>query len=224
MIRLQDTGISFFNLSPQNVVFNLNCGEKPQLRNFQTSLQISKLNESYITNIINKTQNYTYKPLEVHILFYLLKNDISSLSYSLIDEICSVFVNHLSILLFFSENYKESYKSHCVESLQKYINMPKNDIISSILKHHEKWDVYSLSLLYLHIFGHISRVFFLHSTFVNKIALELSKNIHPDPLKRNSLHNLFENYEKLFNGEKSWAFVEKMQHNKMNILFDLLGK
>ena len=60
----------------QNIVFNLDCGEKPILQNFQLSLQISHLNMSYITNIINKLEDYTYKPLEVHVLFYLIRIDI----------------------------------------------------------------------------------------------------------------------------------------------------
>ena len=66
LIELNKNNICFFNLSPQNIVFNLDCGEKPILNNFQLSLQISHLNQSYITNIINKTDDYTYKPLEIN--------------------------------------------------------------------------------------------------------------------------------------------------------------
>ena len=58
LIGLNNNNICFFNLSPQNIVFNLDCGEKPILHNFQLSLQISHLNESYITNIINKQEEY----------------------------------------------------------------------------------------------------------------------------------------------------------------------
>ena len=39
LIKLNYNNICFFNLSPQNIVFNLDCGEKPILRNFQYSLQ-----------------------------------------------------------------------------------------------------------------------------------------------------------------------------------------
>jgi len=224
LIQLNDNNICFFNLSPQNIVFNLDCGEKPIIQNFSSSLQISKLNETYITNIINKLNDYTHKPLEVHILFYLIKNDILTISYSFIEEITDVFIKNVGVLTLFSENYKESYKVGCIEYLKKYINKTKTDIIRDILEHHDKWDVYSLSLLYLHIFGNISRVFSLKQNFINKIIIELTKNMSADPSKRSSLEDLLENVEKILNNEKDWSFVNKLSQNKMSILIDILGK
>jgi hypothetical protein len=222
--ELNNNNICFFNLSPQNIVFNLDCGEKPILQNFQLSLYISNLNESYITNIINKIKDYTYKPLEVHVLFYLIKNDFKTISYSLIEEICENFVKNLSILDFFSEKYKESYKNSCISILKKYINQPKNEIIEDILENTDKWDVFSLSVLYLHIFHNISRVFSLKQTFINKIILELSKNIHPDPVIRSSLENLSDYVDNLFNNENDWSYINNLSSNMMPILFDILDK
>jgi len=224
LIQLNDNNICFFNLSPQNIVFNLDCGEKPQIQNFCSSLQISKLNESYITNIINKLETYTHKPLEVHILFYLIKNDILTISYSFIEEITDVFMKNVGVLTLFSENYKDSYKAGCIEYLKKYINKPKTYIICDILQHHDKWDVYSLSLLYLHIFGNISRVFSLKHNFTSKIIIELTKNISVDPSKRSSLDDLLENVEKILNNEKDWSFVNTLAPSKMPLLMDILGK
>jgi hypothetical protein len=224
LIKLNDNNICFFNLSPQNIGFNLDCGEKPIINNFQLSLNISKLNETYITNIINKIDDYTHKPLEVHILFYLIKNDISTISYSFIEEITEVFIKKLDILNLFSDNYKETYKITCIEYLKKYINKPKSYIITDILEYYDKWDVYSLSLLYLHIFGNISRVFSLKQNFISKIVNELIKNISPDPSKRTNLENLQENYEKFLNNENNWSFANNLSFNKMCQLIDVLGK
>ncbi len=222
-IKLDDINICFFDFSPQNVVFNFDCGEKPQLRNFQKSLQINTLNEKYISNIIKKVSDFTHKPLEVHVLFYLIQNDISTISHQFIEEICNVFVNNLSILSLFSDKYKNSYLVSCIESLKKYINMARSDIISDILSQVKKWDIYSLSVLYLHIFGNISRFFTLKSTFINKITVELSKNIHPDPSKRNNFKNLYEKYEKLFSEEKEWFYVNKLKCSTINDFFTFLG-
>jgi hypothetical protein len=224
LINLNSKNICFFNLSPENIVFNLDCGEKPLIQNFQLSLQISKLNEKYITNIIEKIDDYTHKPLEVHILFYLIKNDIPYISYSFIEEICENFVNNLSILNLFSEKYKESYKESCIENLKKYINKSKNYVIDEILKQSNKWDVYAVSTLYLHIFGNISRVFSLKQTFISKITIELSKNLNPDPSKRQSLENLLEICNKLLNDEKDWSFVKKLSSDKMSKLFEVLNE
>lgn len=224
LIKLNNENICVFNLSPQNIVFNLNCGEKPQIQNFNSSLQVLKLNNKYITDIIKNTNDYTHKPLEVHVMFYLIQNNISFISYSFIEEICEVYVNNLSILSLFSEKYKESYKASCIKSLRKYINKENSDIINDILNYYDKWDVYSISLLYLHIFGNISRVFSLKQTFISKITVELSKNISPDPLERSSLEKLLENYNKLFDEETNWSFVEKIKVDNMPILFEILDK
>jgi hypothetical protein len=224
LIKLNDNKICFFNLSPQNIAFNLDCGEKPIIKNFKLSLQVSKLNESYITNIINNENDYTHKPLEVHILFYLIKNNISTISYSFIEEICENFINNLSVLTLFSEKYKESYKKECIDSLKKYINKPKTDIIYNILEQNDKWDVYSLSLLYLHIFGNISRVFSLKRNFISKIINELLKNISSEPSKRSSLQKLDEIFEKYLNDECDWSFINNYSSNNMSVLFNILQK
>ena len=224
LIGLNANNICFFNLSPQNIVFNLDCGEKPILQNFQLSLHISNLNTSYITNIINKQEDYTYKPLEVHVLFYLIRNDLHTISYSLIEEICEMFIKNLSILDFFSEKYKQSYKISCISILKKYINIPKNEIIDHILENTDKWDVFSLSVLYLHIFHNISRVFSLKQTFINKIILDLSRNIHPDPVLRSSLENLLDSFNNLFNSENDWSYINSLSSNMMPRLFDILDK
>jgi hypothetical protein len=224
LITLNDNNICFFNLSPQNIFVNLDCGEKPIIQNFQLSLNISKLNELYISNIITKLDDYTHKPIEVHILFYLIKNDISTISYSFIEEITEVFIKKLDVLNLFSDKYKETYKIMCIEYLKKYINKSKSYIIFDILEYYDKWDVYSLSVLYLHIFGNISRVFSLKQNFISKIINELTKNIVPDPSKRNSLESLQQEYEKFLNNENNWSFANNLTFNKMAHLIDILGK
>ena len=106
--------------------------------------------------------------------------------------------------------------------MQKYINKSKKEIILSILEYTDKFDVYSLSVLYLHIFGNISKIFNLKQTFINKISLELSKNLHPDPVKRSSLQKLFETFDKLFMNENDWSFVENIEVFKMKNLLNIL--
>jgi hypothetical protein len=222
LIKLNKNDLCFFNLSPENIGFNLDCGKKPFIYNFELSLIVSELSEQYIANIIKKCDDYTHKPLEVHILFYLIKNDISTISYSFIQEICENFVNNLTVLNIFSEKYRGGYKDLCIESLRKYINKPKTFIINNILEQNEKWDVYSISLLYLHIFGNISSFFSLKQTFISKIIPELLKNIHPEPYKRGSLEELLETNNNLFNCEKDWYFVNKLLFDNISKLFEVL--
>jgi hypothetical protein len=224
LIKLQDEKLCFFQLSHENIIFDLNFREKPLLQNFQLSLQLSKLNEEYIANIIKKTKDYSLKPVEVHVLFYLINNDIVTISYSIIEEIVEVFIKNLSILSFFSQDYKESYKNQCINCLKKYINKSKKDIVSNILNQNQKWDVYSISVLYIHIFANISKVFSLKNTFINKLLIELSRCCHPEPLKRTSLVELLIIFDKLLDLQKDWSFVNSIDNKKMCKLWNILKK
>jgi hypothetical protein len=219
LIKLNENNICFFNLSSNNILFYL---DKPIICNFQFSLQVLKLNNSYIENVIQNLNDFTNKPLEVHVLFYIIKNNLSSISYSFIEEICEVFVNNLNILNLFSVNYKYSYKLACIESLKKYLNLSKSDIIQLILEENEKWDIYSLSVIYLHIFGNFSRVFSLKQSFINNIMIELCKNINPEPSKRSNLKKLKETFDNFLNID--WSFVNKLSCNKMPLLLNELER
>jgi hypothetical protein len=222
LIQLQDQNICFFQLSPENIVFTKELRENPLLINFQLSLQVSKLNIEYITNIIKKTKDYGFKPLEVHVLFYIIENNLETISYSFIEEIIETFMQNLSLLSFFSQSYRENYKNACIESLKKYINIPKTEIILDILNYNDTWDIYGISVLYLHIFASISKIFSLKQTFISKITLELSKNIHPNPSKRSSLIELLDAHNKLLNLQTDWSFINHLDSRRMSDLWEIL--
>ena len=84
--------------------------------------------------------------------------------------------------------------------------------------------MYSLSVLYLHIFGNISKIFSLNKTFISKITIELSKNINPEPSKRSSLSKLLENFDNLFNDENNWFYIRNLLSSKMSQLVYNLDK
>ena len=222
LIKLNNNNICFFNLSPENIVFNNDCGNKPILINFQDSLNLLQIDEQYICNIIKKSHDYTYKPLEVHILFYLINNNLNTISYTFIEEISEVYVKNLHILNMFSQNYKTEFKTLCINSLKKYINKTKSEIIDDILERNSTWDNYSISIIYLHIIGNISRVFSLKGTFLNNLTVYLMKNINPDSLKRESLEKTLENYERLYDGFMDWSFIKNIPVEKMDKLFKVL--
>ena len=218
LLQLENQKLVFFQLSHKNIVFQENGRENPLLTDFQLSLQVSKLNEEYITQIIKKTSDYSLKPLEIHILFYLIENEMNTISYSFIEEIVEVFIKNLEFLSFFSQNHRENYRKSCVDYLKKYINKPKKEIILDILNNYKKWDIYSISVLYLHIFQNISFVFSLNDTFINEIMRELAKNIHPYPSNRSNLSELLETSQKLLNCD--WSFVNSLDNTKMNQLWE----
>jgi hypothetical protein len=124
LLKLNNSNVCFFDLSYENVIFPVYM--KPLLKNFQNSLLINMLDDSYIVKIIDNVTNFTYKPLEIHVLFYLIKNNEETLSCSLIDEICDNYEKNMDVLSLFSQNYRETYKKTSVELLKKYINKPKS--------------------------------------------------------------------------------------------------
>ena len=219
LMKLNDNGVCFFELSTENIVFS--PYSRPFLKSFKNSLIISDLNTSYISNIVKNIDTYTHKPLEVHVLFYLIVNNEETMSLSFIEAISNNYVKNMDVLSLFSQNYKESFEKSCVETLKKYVNRPKSAIIADILKYSRYWDNYSLSILYLHIIGNISKFFSLKGTFMNKFTLLLIQNIHPNPLKRESLKETSENYDKLFDNS-DWGFINDFSSEKMKKLFHLL--
>ena len=224
LLLLNKNNICFFNLSYENIIFNSVCGENPILKNFQTSIQLKKLNDKYITKLIEKTHDFSNKPLEVHVLFYLINNNLETLSYSLNEEIIENYIKNLSILRFFSLSYRNNYKNSCIETLKKYINLSKTEIIKNIVERSGTWDCYSLSYIFLYIVCNISRIFHLNDTFFSNFAIILSKNINPDPLKRESLDIILNKYETLFNQYHDWSYINKLSNTKLNKLFQILSE
>jgi hypothetical protein len=224
LVKLNENDICFFNLSAENIVFDNSCGEKPLLQNFNKSLELCKLNEQYITNIIKKTTDFSNKPLEVHVLFYLIENNLNTISYSFIEEIVEVFVQNVSVLTLFSQSYKDTYKTNCITFLKKYINKPKSTIISDMLEYYDTWDSYSLSVIYLHIFGNISRIFSLKGNLISKLSIELSKNINPEPSKREKLSESLKKYEELITQFTDWSYIKSIKQEKLQVLYQILSE
>lgn len=221
---LNENNICFFDISPKNIVFLENYREKPVFSNFKFSLSLNKLDYTHISHILNKLEDFTYQPFEIHILYYFVKHRMVTISYSFIEEFCEEFIENLNILRLFSENYKKSYKEQCIEMMRKYINRPRKEIIDDILERNEKWDVYGISMLFLHIFGCISRVFSLKGSFISKITMELTRNLHPDSDKRLSLEDTLNVFTKYLNEQNDWKFVNELDNTKLSQLFNELEK
>lgn len=221
---LNENNICYFDISPKNIIYLENYRLKPVLSNFRFSLRLNNLDYTYFSHILNKLEDFTYQPLEIHILYYFVKHNMVTISYSFIEEFCESFIEKLNILRLFSDNYKKSYKEHCIETMRRYINRSRKEIIDDILERNNKWDVYGISMLYLQIFGSISRVFSLKNTFINKITIDLSRNLHPNSDKRMSLEETLNNFNKLLNEQENWNFINKLDNSKLNELFNEFSK
>ena len=222
---LEQKKICFFQILPQNIVFLSEYREKPVLRNFRYSINISKLSAEYITPFLEQITNFACLPLEIHFLQYMIeKGGDGLISEAFICSFTAKYVESQSFLSMFSLLYKEKYQNECSKFLQRYVNLHQSDIILDILEKNKKWDVYGISILFFHIFGCMNRIFSLKGTFISKITMELVQNLHPDPQKRRSLEDTLETFQTLLEEEKSWVFVQHMDNNLLPIFFDTLSR
>lgn len=219
LIELHDRNICYIDFSPNNILIPYQCREKPILSYFQNSLTFNDLNIQNISNIIDNIDDYTYKPLELYVLFYIVNNNLNTLSISLIEEICNYYVEKLTILSLFSQEYRKNFKNTCINTLKLYINKPKNLIIEEIVKYHSSWSNYGLSLLYLNIVGNVLRIFNCNNILFKNLVVIFSNNISANPLQRENLKNTLVKYELLFNEFCNWDFVNTLSAEKMKYLF-----
>lgn len=193
--------ICFFDLSSERIAFNEKY--KPILVNFENSFERGSL-----TRLLEKKTDFTYSPLEVHVLFFIVKNELDTLTPEMIHSISNHFVSQ-------NVNRYTMSLEQCTKSLEKYINRSKKDIMKDILSHENNWDHYSLSVLYLHIIQKIADFFAPEQNpFMNDFILLLNKNIHPDPLLRETIENTLIKVKDLYENH-DWLFIKKW--NKMSV-------
>jgi len=218
---LSTINVCFFDLCPENIFLGENY--KPILKNFQNSLLvINTINDNYISIILRKIKNYTYKPLEIHLLYYLIVNTEITMSYSLIDVICNNYMEGLTFLDLFNDNYRENRRKMCRDCLVQYINKPRSEIMNKIFTFYKTWDSYSISIIYIHIFSHMIRVFELKDTFINAIANSLLHNIHPEPTKRETLTTTRNMLEEMYVKHADWSFIDTISNEKLTELYIVL--
>lgn len=215
---LNENNICFFDVSPTNIVYLEDYREKPVFRNFKYSLRIDKLDYAYISHMLHNMTDFTYQPLEIHILYYFVTHNMTTISSGFIEEMSQEFVENLSILRLFSDKYKSSYKEQCIHTMRKYINLSKQEIINDILERHSKWDVYGISMIFLHIFGSISRVFSLKDTAISKMAIALTKNLHPDSSMRMTLRETLSVCSRCLHEQSDWHFINQLDNHLLTTL------
>uniref|UniRef100_A0A6C0LM90 Protein kinase domain-containing protein n=1 Tax=viral metagenome TaxID=1070528 RepID=A0A6C0LM90_9ZZZZ len=215
LLSLHKNKIVLFDLHHNNIF--ITKYKTPILSHFENSILLEELNEEYITKMIKSISDFTYKPLEVHLLFYLIINNEDCLSASLSYEICEHFIKNMHVLSFFDKPIREKYKKECTNSLNQYINKPRSVIITDIIKYSNTWDNYGLSMLYLHIFFTELNSFSLKETFMTDFLNILFKNISANPVNRLTLENTLNSYNEVLNTNNNWSWVNKIHHDKIEL-------
>ena len=149
----------------------------------------------YIMKIVEKTSDFSCKPIEIYILYYLKHLNNNGLSSSLMYIICNNYYENLTnnnILDCFSQKEKDEYYNNCVLFVSQFINKSKLEIIQQILKYYNTWDNYSISIIYLSIF-HLF-INNIKNDVIHNIKTLLFLNINPFPNKRQSISDTITTY------------------------------
>jgi uncharacterized membrane-anchored protein YjiN (DUF445 family) len=111
----------------------------------------------------------------------------------------------------FDNNKREKYKETCVEVLQKFVNQSRESIIEQIVENDSQtWDQYALNVLYLYLVDKTIKKFSLSHTFLNGLFEQLIKQLNPDPRKRETVEQMLEKLEHLYEQYPSWLFVKSL--------------
>ena len=223
LLELEKMNICFFGVSADNILIDPNS--HTGLSNFKNSLLDSDDMEEATRDFIRIVENttcFTYKPIEIHVVHYLLKINGAPLSYSSIDEISTYFAENMEFLNHFDKEYKTKYYHECVRHLKSmYLNKPKDHIINEIRRETRKtWDNFALSILFLHIFENMIQVFSLNNTIINELVFILKQNLNPIPNQRHTLSYTMDAINKLLLQTQDWSFLRLIPKSKMKKLYE----
>lgn len=207
--KLEDHYICYFEMESKKIVFRQSI---PIIKDFHSSFQTHDATNRIkkIIQTIETLNNFSYQPLEVHTLYYLVKNKSQTLSYSQIVEISAHYVKSMPIFSLFDELYRKKYEEKCVECLKKYVNHDQSYIMDELTNSFKSWDQYALTVLYLHLVGKAINQYSLKNTFLNGWMKMLIKQLNPEPEERYDLENSMKKFEDLYETYPHWTFVKSI--------------
>jgi hypothetical protein len=185
--------------------------EIPLLTDFSFSLSTDVSFNNIKPFFIHYDPSYLEWPIEIHILTFLITNNLNSLSFSNIEHIITEVVENNSILKTFGPQVVSTYKEESISYFKKYINQSYDYILTEIFLYSGTWDNYALSILFLRILIGIHKTINIQNKFIIYFMKLLVTNIHFNPLKRLSIDTTTNNFE---------AILESIEPQHYKALFD----
>lgn len=207
--QLQKEGIIYYNFSSEKIKFKDIYNPHCLLYDFELSLMERKikLNENtnktnkneiieYFQNFITKSQNFTFKPFEVHVLFYLYKMDEQYLSKYKITQIINKYVENMGNIL--KGQTEKMIKQECHQYMDLFINKNKEEIMIQLIMNYKTWDNYSVSILYLNLVENIIQGYKIQMRFMSKFQDILNQNLSQNPNHRMTIGETINKFNDLF--------------------------
>jgi len=182
--------INKINIIHNNINFDSILIDKfdiPLLTDFRVS--INKNNSKILYKLFDTYEpSYIYRAPEIHLISYMITNNIKSLSSYNIEYVLNDITKY-TLLSKFGKNMVDENIADGVKYFSKYINRSIDYVIADILEHNgNTWDNYSLSILFLKIFTNLHNILTNKSNkFIILFMKLLVINIHYNPTKRQSI-------------------------------------
>jgi len=179
-----------FQFQPSNVVSVINSYDTqyPRIKSFELSHLFTKYEEQNITELVtlicdpNANFDFLYKPIEVHLIYFLIKNDLNTVSFSQSYEFVNRFTQQITDAGLIHKNDIPKFQKDCEGFVYSFINTSRKQIIERICVKNNvfTWDTYGVSVLCLLIMRNLN--------LKNDILSELfHRNICPYPNRRENL-------------------------------------
>jgi uncharacterized protein Usg len=213
--NLETSQLCYFGLSSKSILYHVEH-HTPLLQCFTSAFQTKQPNtvENFIRNI-QTIDNFSNQPLEIHMIYFLLKNEGLTLSHYHVEEIVDHYMRSMQVFSLFSDSYNQKVRYAGINLLNTYVNHPLEDIIKKVVKYADTWDNFALSVLYLYLVGNAIRIFKLKDTFFNGWVKILTQNLNPDPAQRENIENTQKKVERLYYDYPNWKFAKSISEEQL---------
>lgn len=176
------------NIKMETIIYN-ELTDRVLLCNFRFSIDLQYGNNKiqYLKRLfLTFDPSYNYWPIEIHLISFMLTNNLNSLSGYNIEYVINEVSKH-SIIHKFNKTILDEFVSSALQYFQKYINKSLDEFIIDILKFANTWDTYSLCFVYLNILVQIYDKLTSENKknkFIILFMKLLVNNLHFNPEKR----------------------------------------
>ena len=161
-----------------------------------------ELKESTINTTICDKENGVsplFMPIELSLIMYIVKNDLLAVSSNNVRTVIGEHMFRSEIMRRLPEAFQTDFINNCEAVLQKYINVPKRDVIADVINQCGTWNIYSVSVVFLTMLVRMQPFCsnLLKTGIFNKWFKLLLMNTHPNPTRRKTLEENMSVFSKL---------------------------
>lgn len=207
---LKESNIVHHDLKMDNILISKE-NYQPIIIDFGISLNMNNLSSQQEDKLDNyfyiDAPDYYPWPLEVHIINYIVQSRMDTNYGPIVPnelfDIAEKWCKYNQSLRIFSKEFNKKFLEKSKYYLKQFDGKTNKEVLEILLKTWEKWDIYSLSVIYLKIITFIFNESFPDTNFLSEITQMLLINLSPNPEERLSCKSTISYLEDIVNREDS---------------------